>query len=148
MKEMRLLIHELLPTQLDEVGLVNTIQLRLDTVEKRAGINARLLAGELGYLQDSETRVLYRIAREALNNSLKHANANEVTVCIHRPNQDVHLEIADDGIGFEPQEAASSGGLGLQSMQQRAQRSGGEFSIDSAPQKGTRIKVVLRCSND
>jgi signal transduction histidine kinase len=145
-KEMRLFIYELLPEQLAHLGLVDAIQQRLNAVEKRAGLKISFTAGELGDLPGPVNEVLYRITQEALNNSLKHAQADVVTVTIHRQGQRLCLEIIDDGQGFDPLEARGRGGLGLISMRERAKQLGAEFNIDSAPQGGTKISVVLEVS--
>lgn len=145
-KEMRLFIYDLLPEQLDHLGLVDAIQRRLNTVEKRAGIEVNLTAGELGDLPGPVNECLYRITQEALNNSLKHAQADMVKIIINRQDQRLYLEIIDNGQGFDPLEAYDKGGLGLISMRERTEQLGGAFNIDSVPQSGTRIKVVLEVS--
>ena len=86
---------------------------------------------------------LYHIAQEALNNSLKHAGARHVRVCLDLDGEQVRLEIADDGVGFAPEEIAGCGGLGLPGMRERVQRLGGRLRIDSAPGQGTRITVEV-----
>ena len=145
-KEMRLFIYDLLPEQFDHLGLVDAIQRRLNTVEKRAGIEVNLTAGELGDLPGPVNECLYRITQEALNNSLKHAQADMVKIIINRQDQRLYLEIIDNGQGFDPLEAYDKGGLGLISMRERTEQLGGAFNIDSVPQSGTRIKVVLEVS--
>jgi PAS domain S-box-containing protein len=145
-KEMRLFIYDLLPEQLDHLGLVDAIQRRLNTVEKRAGIKVTLTAGELGELPGPVNEGLYRITQEALNNSLKHAQADMVKVIINRQDQRLYLEIIDNGQGFDPLEDYDKGGLGLISMRERTEQLGGAFNIGSAPQSGTRISVVLEVS--
>jgi PAS domain S-box-containing protein len=146
LKEMRLFIYDLLPEQLDHLGLVDAIQRRLNAVEKRAGIKVSLTAGELGDLPGPVNEGLYRITQEALNNSLKHAQADVVKVTIDKQVQRLCLEIIDNGQGFDPLQAHDGGGLGLISMRERTEQLGGEFNIDSAPQGGTRICVVLEVS--
>jgi signal transduction histidine kinase len=128
------------------LGLVDAIQRRLNAVEKRAGIRVSLTAGELGDLPGPVNEGLYRITQEALNNSLKHTQADVVKVTIHREDHRIFLEITDNGPGFDPLAADDTGGLGLISMRERTEQLGGEFNIDSAPQGGTRIRVVLEVS--
>jgi len=103
LKEMRLLVYELRPPDLEKEGLVGALHKRLNAVEKRAGIEARLITE--GLLADLPVRLeenLYRIAQEALANALKHATAEHVLVRIAADAQQVTLEITDDGCGFEP----------------------------------------------
>jgi PAS domain S-box-containing protein len=80
LKEMRLLVHELRPLQLENEGLVGALQHRLDAVERRAGIEAQLLLEGTVKLPPNHEYELYRVAQESLNNSLKHAAATSVTV--------------------------------------------------------------------
>jgi len=148
LKEMRLLVYELRPSKLEEEGLVKALQQRLSTVEQRAGVEARLLVeGEIDLPKGVEEG-LYRIAQEALNNALKHAKATSVTVHIRRQGGAVELEIADDGIGFDPEAVNNGGGMGLVSMRERAERLGGTLQIDSRPGEGTKVKVRVQVKSD
>jgi signal transduction histidine kinase len=87
---------------------------------------------------------LYRIAQEALNNSLKHTRASTVTLTIRDDGESVILKVSDDGQGFDSQTMSDRGGLGLVSMQERAKRIGGRLTIHSTPGDGTTIIVQVR----
>jgi signal transduction histidine kinase len=89
---------------------------------------------------------LYRIAQEALNNIMKHAQAHEVRVCLQYlpPEEEVVLEIADDGQGFEMFNGAGKGRLGLQTMRERATLLGGDLQITSQPGEGTQVRVEVK----
>ncbi|MEZ4706201.1 MAG: GAF domain-containing protein [Caldilineaceae bacterium] len=89
LKEMRLLIYELRPPDLEKEGLLGALHQRLEAVERRAGIHARLLAQELLDLPLPLEDGLYRIAQEALTNTLKHAGASEVTVRLQAVNGNI-----------------------------------------------------------
>lgn len=140
---MRLLVYELRPSVLTREGLVGALQLRLDAVEKRAGVDAHLLVEGEVELPTSVEEGLYRIAQEALNNILKHAAATSVTVRFYREDDLVALEIADNGAGFDPDAMTDHGGMGLVSMRERAERLGGSLTILSAPDAGTRVRVEV-----
>jgi len=144
LKEMRLLIHELRPPELERDGLVGALRQRLDAVEQRAGVEARLVMDDLIELPARIEEELYRIAEEALNNALKHAAAATVTVRLCLEADMVVLEIADDGRGFDPDVAARGGGMGLINMRERARQIGGCLSIVSAPGRGTTVKASTR----
>jgi signal transduction histidine kinase len=141
LKEMRLMVYEMRPLALQQEGLVGALQRRLDAVEKRAGIQAQLLLPENLNLPPSLDEELYRITQEALNNSLKHAAARQVTVRVNQTRERVELEVVDDGNGFDLESIAGLGGMGISSMRERAARLGGSLIIQSTPGRGTRIKV-------
>jgi signal transduction histidine kinase len=85
---------------------------------------------------------LFRIAQEALNNVLKHAQARHVAVSLGQEGPSVRLEIADDGAGCDPARARRSGGLGLRGMEERAAEIGARLEIESAAGSGTTVRVV------
>jgi signal transduction histidine kinase len=144
LKEMRLLVYELRPPMLEQEGLLGALHQRLAAVEKRAGVEARLLAKDIVDLPAPIEEGLYRIAQEALNNSLKHAAATSVTVCLGTDDQGLVLEIADDGRGFDMgAEPHHQGRIGLASMRERVERLGGSLEILSTPGKGTTVLVRL-----
>ena len=143
LREMRLLLYELRPEALEQEGLIRTLERRLDAVERRAGMTATVTyeAGAGLELPHALERELYYLAMEALNNTLKHAQANEVTVRLSLHATRLQLEIADDGCGFDPQQV--SGGYGLGDMHERMERLGGRLEIRSAPGAGTRVEAWI-----
>jgi signal transduction histidine kinase len=147
LREMRLLVYELRPLALRQVGLVGALQQRLDAVERRAGVQARLVAEDKPELAAAVEEELYRIAQEALNNALKHAQPTSVIVTVRTeresPDQRVVLEIVDDGKGFDLNAVGGKGGIGLDSMRERAEKVGGTLSIQSMPGEGVRVQVIV-----
>jgi signal transduction histidine kinase/ActR/RegA family two-component response regulator len=143
LKEMRLLIYELRPPMLERDGLLAALQERLDTVEGRAKIATQLLVDDLPELPIRMQESLYYIALEALNNALKHAQAKSVILHIKVKNNDQQLclLVTDDGIGFDPGKAAGKGGLGLKSMQERADKLDGTLTISSEVGRGTAVEA-------
>ncbi|MCE7987334.1 MAG: PAS domain S-box protein [Caldilinea sp. CFX5] len=139
LREMRLLVHELRPPLLEQEGLLGALHQRLNAVEKRAGIDVRLTTDTLIELPPAVEEGLYRIAQEALNNSLKHAAATAVTIILRNTNQQVTLEVIDNGVGFDP--ATSNRGIGLHSISERTEKLGGHLTLLSAPGQGTIIRV-------
>ncbi len=141
LKEMRLLVYQLRPLVLKREGLVGALQHRLDAVERRAGVDARLLVQGALDLPAGVEVGLYRIAQEALNNALKHAAPSSVILRVRADRRHVRLEVVDDGRGFDPTAVVNGGGMGLISMEERAERMGGSFTLDSAPGHGTTVRV-------
>ena len=147
LKEMRLLVYELRPLHLMNVGLVWALQQRLDAVERRAGVDVNLVVdGEIELPLDVE-EALFRIAQEALNNALKHAAPTSIVVTIHidgeSPYQRVELDVVDDGQGFDPAALGDEGGLGLVSMRQRVENVGGVLDVRSTPGEGTHVRASV-----
>jgi signal transduction histidine kinase len=147
LKEMRLLVYELRPPTLDQRGLVGAFQQRIDAVEGRAGIQARLLVEGEVKPEPCVEEALYWIGQEALNNALKHAAAGSVTVRIRASDDLIEMEVVDDGRGFDPGIASEGAGMGLVTMRERAEQAGGTLAVLSSPGMGTTVKVVVRaCS--
>lgn len=140
--EMRLLLFELRPPRLTEAGLAAALRERLLAVEERAGLITELRLDEQVNLPVSFEQDVYRVALEALNNVLKHAQASRVTVTLETIDGGVRLRVVDDGIGFDPDQPG--GGLGLEGMQQRAACLGGLLQICSAPGAGTQILLEVQ----
>jgi len=143
LKEMRLLILELRPPILEQEGLVGALKKRLDAVEKRVGIAARVVMEDFIELPPQVEEELYWIAQEALNNALKHARATKETVRIYIQDETTVLEIADNGKGFDPKTVDQMGGMGMVNMRDRVKRIDGLLAIRSSPGKGTVIKVSV-----
>lgn len=143
LKEMRLLLHNLRPTILEELGLVEALQHRLEAVEKRSGVGYRLIVEGVIELPPAVEEALFFIAEEALNNALKHAGATAVRVTIHQTPAEVLLIISDNGCGFDIPKAWQNGGLGLTHMKERVQLLGGRLLITPAEPCGTKIEVGL-----
>ena len=137
LQETRLLIFELRPPILDEVGLTAALQTRLNAVESRSGLHYQLDFAEVCVPSPVETG-LYRIAQEALNNILKHAQASQIRLSLQPTETGVRLKIQDNGLGFDP-DATLPQGYGLQGMRERAEQLGGTLQVQSQPNSGTSI---------
>jgi signal transduction histidine kinase len=142
LREMRLFIHELRPGILEQNGLVAALQLRLDAVEGRTDTQVRLVADEPLQLPQEVENAFYRVALEALNNTMRHSHASNVTVCLRSEDNGVILEVADDGFGFDP-EGAVNGGMGLDNMRLYAGEIGAQLQVFSTPTQGTTIRVAV-----
>ncbi len=141
LREMRLLVFELRPSLLGKEGLATALQERLAAVEGRAGLTTEFSGDCEEPLSDRVAEALYGIAKEALNNVLKHAQASRVAVRLQALDSALKLEIADNGSGFEAAAVDQRGGMGLRGMRERAASIGADFSISSEPGVGTTILV-------
>jgi signal transduction histidine kinase len=143
LREMRLFMHELQPVDLKEEGLVSALHRRLTSVEGRANLQMRFIAPDSLQLSNQQELVLYQIAREALNNVLRHSRARHVTVNLKQGRRLTCLEVHDDGIGFDTGALSDSGGMGVKNMREWARQGHARLRIRSGPGKGTIIKVLV-----
>jgi signal transduction histidine kinase len=140
--EMRLLLFDLRPPLLQEHGLAAALHARLQAVEARAGLVTDFDCQGEERLAPEKEQELYRLAQEALNNVLKHAHAGRTSVRLAVTNDHATLEVADDGVGFEPA-LQGTHGFGLRGMRERVERLAGTLRIESSPGAGTCIHVVV-----
>ena len=143
LREMRLLIYELRRPVLKREGLAAALQARLEAVEARVGMETTFEYDGDQQLSPEAEEALYWIAQEALNNVLKHARAGRVSVRLLLNGGRVILEVADDGAGFEPDLVQPKGGYGLRTMQERANRLGGELTVTSHSGAGTVVRAEV-----
>ncbi|MEA2574115.1 MAG: hypothetical protein QOH93_1413 [Chloroflexia bacterium] len=143
--EMRALIFELRPQALQNEGLASALQKHADAVKARNGLIVHLdLVGDRRLPIEHE-EALYQIAREALHNVVKHAQATEAWVSLDTGSDHVTLSIRDNGRGFETTKLVAGGGshIGTSTMRERAQAIGGKISIESKPGEGTEVLVAV-----
>jgi PAS domain S-box-containing protein len=143
MLDMRLLIFELHPPVLEDEGLVAALQARIAAVENRGGVQAEVCTDGERRLPLPIEEALYWITQEALNNAVKHAQAQHVTVHLRFDEAKVYLEVRDDGLGFDAADAEHAGGLGMRGIKERVQQIDAKLHIHSIPEEGTTIKVEV-----
>jgi PAS domain S-box-containing protein len=140
--EMRALIFELRPESLKTEGLIAALEKQAAALQARHEIPVHSTLGREPELPLEAKEALYRIAQEALHNTVKHARASRAELRLERDAQGITLEVSDDGVGFDPQ-ASFPGHLGLKSMRERAARVGGALQVRSTRKKGTSIRVRI-----
>jgi signal transduction histidine kinase len=147
--ELRNIISDLRPPQLDDLGLAAALRWYIQAYEQRRRISVRFSAeGEDGVLPGEYRAVLFRIAQEALTNIAKHAQAENVDVTLQISPLEVQLDIRDDGQGFDAGlvrklENERPAGWGLVGIRERAMLLGGLCIIDTAPGAGTHLQVTV-----
>jgi PAS domain S-box-containing protein len=140
--EMRALIFELRPGNLEQDGLVRALKTHASALQGRLGLPIVVESDLADRLPLPAEEVLYRIAQEALHNVVKHAAARRIRVDVRHDAGGVRLRVEDDGKGFDP-ERVPDGHLGLAGMRARADRIGAEFSCASRPGEGTTVEVRM-----
>ena len=145
----RHLSHELHPGILQYTGLAVALRSHCREFEREHGLTVTFQSDDdLGTVPSDVALCLYRVTQEALKNAARHAKASQVRVAVARDGADLVLTIGDDGSGFDLAEARSRGGLGLISLDERVRLAGGRLAIDTQPQRGTVIRVVVPLSDD
>jgi PAS domain S-box-containing protein len=140
--EMRALIFELRPGNLEQDGLARALRTHTAALQGRIGLPIMVESALDERLPLAIEEVLYRIAQEALHNVVKHAGARQVRLEVGRTASGVRLQVQDDGKGFDPARVPD-GHLGLAGMRARADKIGARFSVWSVPGEGTRIEVLV-----
>jgi signal transduction histidine kinase len=144
--EIRRILDGLRPSALDEVGLVAALRERANDLTERSGgrLTVEIQAPSPMPTLDPETEVAaYRISEEALTNSVRHSNASTVVVRLRVIDDGISVEVSDDGRGFSP---ALRRGVGLDSMQQRAESLGGSLAVTA--DAGVRVLAHLPLAVD
>ena len=142
--EVRSISHDLRPPLLERFGLGETVE---DMVEELNTATPLAWSADIDIPEDCfdpDSQIsAYRIIQECVTNILRHADASHASVRLAQNDGRVDIVIEDDGRGFDTQRAFEKDGLGMKSMQERAQLLGGDLRIESAEGEGTRIHVSL-----
>ena len=145
--ESRRMQANLRPSILDDLGILPTIEWQCREYQRiypHIRVEKQIDVTE-DKIPDSLKTVIYRISQEALNNIAKHGKADLVTLTLQKTGDPIELVIQDNGQGFDAEKTLSKEsykrGLGLSSMRERAELSGGSFNIESVRGKGTTIRV-------
>jgi len=145
-ERIRRLMVDLRPPVLDDYGLLSALHWYGDQVSKRTGIDVvvrgrhEVARGLSSYVENA----LFRITQEALNNAVKHACADEVTIALTMNEETIDLTISDNGVGFELEDLEIRGTRwGLLTMRERAESVGARCILDSSFSEGTRVVVEV-----
>jgi signal transduction histidine kinase len=147
--ELRNIISDLRPPQLDDLGLAAALRWYIQSYEQRRGIDVRFhVEGDDTPVPPEYRTVLFRIAQEALTNIAKHAEAEHAEVSLQITPLQVQLDVSDDGVGFDAQlisklESERPAGWGLVGIRERAMLLGGRAAIDTAPGAGTHLQITV-----
>jgi signal transduction histidine kinase len=138
--ELRSLILGLRPPELERDGLDGALRKELELLGRVHPITFELVSESDGEIDAASAFVIVRIVHEALQNAVRHARANAITVRL----TNAAVEVIDDGVGFDPDCAdVRSRHLGLTSMEERARELGGQLAITSSASDGTTVRLEL-----
>jgi signal transduction histidine kinase len=129
------------PSMLDDLGLVPALRWQAREVSKLTGMEVTVSADSVSDdLPDEYKTCIYRVVQEALHNCSSHSYASRIVVAVSQEPDALSFSIQDDGRGFD---TARSKGLGLIGIEERVAHLGGNFRVDSAAGRGTKLSVVL-----
>ena len=143
LEDTRTLSRLLRPPILDDLGLEPALRALARTLAEASGLSIDVEVEALPPLDDDLQTLVFRVAQEALNNAVKHANAGSVLVRLVARAGLLQLQVADDGVGCDPDRMLGSGGSGLGGMRERLRLYGGKLELHSAPGEGTRLRAVV-----
>jgi signal transduction histidine kinase len=144
MEELRSLVFELRPPNLESEGLAAALRKHVDVLRRVYGREISVdVTGRPRRAPELE-REVFRIAQEALQNALRHADAARLEVDLEAGDGRLRLTVRDDGVGFDPQASGiRSRRLGLTSMEERAEAIGGTLAIESRVGEGTTVRLEV-----
>jgi signal transduction histidine kinase len=140
--EMRALIFELRPESLETEGLAAALEKQAAALRARHEVEVSTTLCEEPEVSAEVKEAIYRIAQEAMHNTVKHARANKVELEMACEAGSLSLEVSDDGVGFDTG-GEFPGHLGLRSMRERALGLGGTFRVESSAGGGTTIRTRI-----
>ena len=144
LQEMRGLIFELRPADLEAEGLVPALEKHIEVLRRTSRFDVQVRADAYEPQPTKVELTIFRIVQEALNNAMRHSGAARIEIEITQQDGAIVIVVADDGAGFDTEHPQVRGRrLGITSMEERAKELGGRLSVESAPGRGTRVVLEV-----
>jgi len=144
LERIRQISFDLLPITLTRKGIVQALEEFMSKVEKLVSLKIRFSHNEMNELPDELKVNLYRIVLEIINNTVKHSQANNLTIDLRKTQKEILLLTADDGIGFDlEKKSITNSGLGLRNLQSRTEIMRGELLINAQPGSGVQYNIRI-----
>lgn len=144
-KSVEIIVNNLNPSYLSSTGLIKTLTKAIEKVNalNKTQFKINTTNFELELPSDVEI-TLFRVCTELINNALKHSQAKNAVFTIKNQNKKIYLKYKDDGIGFKPDDSEFvNKKSGLYNLNMRINSLGGSFIINSAPDSGVKIVILL-----
>ncbi|MEL6989114.1 MAG: ATP-binding protein, partial [Bacteroidota bacterium] len=142
-EDVRLISHNLMPETVQNIGLLNSIDDLILKLNKTDRVKFHFIKEEIQNKNlESLAYPIYNIIFEMVNNILKHSQADNAWISLSENEEnDLTISISDDGVGFDVDQAKN--GYGLKSIISRVEHLHGDYSIESAPGKGTKVFIEI-----
>jgi signal transduction histidine kinase len=145
LNETRKALQDLRALPIEDLGLTLALKTQIESVADRGAIKIKTcIAKGIDKVPPDVAYCIYRIAQEALENIVRHADASQASVTLESAQGMLHLTIRDNGRGFDHASIDNSRKFGLRGMNERVEMLGGKLSVDSTPGQGTTISLILR----
>ena len=136
--------YKLHPSKLDHLGLIPALRSFCSELAEHSGVMVNFKTmGPPELLSPDITLCLFRVAQEALQNSVKHSGALQIDITLETTENEVKLDVSDAGCGFDMKSGKMTEGLGFTSMAERLNLLGGFIDVRSRPLSGTRIEATV-----
>jgi signal transduction histidine kinase len=145
--EVRHISHNMMPSALIRLGLMPAIQELVNNINTSKSLKVNLEANVSGSLGKSLDITIYRIIQEVLNNMIRHSKADRIHLDIHRGNETLHINIKDNGVGFDASKLKESKGMGWKNIFSRVSMMNGDINVSSEPSRGTAVFIRLKLKN-
>jgi PAS domain S-box-containing protein len=142
-EDVRGMAIRLRPGVLDDLGLVAALEWFTADIERRSEMVCAFEHDAMPPIDEAVATAAYRIAQEALTNTVRHARATKASVVLQAGGQGLILKVRDNGRGFDPHGVSASEGIGLTGMNERANLVGGRLRVRSAHGQGTEIRLEV-----
>lgn len=140
---------DLRPAIIDDLGLIAALEWKCHDFEEKTGVGCKFLSTVKERKFENHFGInAYRILQETLTNVSRHSKATSVTVSVHESDEELFMEITDNGVGIDKDRVKNGKTLGIVGMKERAALLGGKLSIEGAPGKGTNTRVTLPLKNE
>lgn len=137
--ELHNIAHDMMPKNLMKYGLIPSVK---EMTENISDLEIHFFSDQEEYnINEKQSFIIYRMIQESMNNIIKHANANEVSIIIRRANEHLQISISDDGRGFDVNDFTE--GIGLKSLRSRVNLIKGDLQINSKPGIGTEVIILV-----
>ena len=145
LSDTRRALKDLRAKQLEDLGLASALKSLIADAASRTSCSATCTISEnLPLFTPKAEQCMYRIAQEAVENIIRHANATTMELKLINTRKQVILEISDDGEGFSQSEVDNTEKMGIKGMHERAAEAGGTFSLETMPNEGTKVSVIFK----
>jgi signal transduction histidine kinase len=141
-REMRAMLMELRPVALESASLAAALTEMCRAYETQLGVSVAARV-EVPDLSPPVEHAILRVVQEALGNAVRHGQPKTIDVAVANAADRITITIRDDGVGFDPGQVAERHGMGLQMMRERVEDLGGAIHVESAPSKGTSVRVTM-----